>query len=476
MITWMGGQAKFRLTPVIIKSVSWSEVMVSDKFRRQLHKEAQQWLAESLIDAEQYQQLSARYQFTTLEIAARNRFVMILLSLGSILLSLAVITFVAANWQSWSRDLKVTLLLSLFFGVNATGFYLWRRPSEEWQHQLGQVLLLLGALILGANMVLMAQIFHVSGLSYGVYLLWAVGVLAMAYSLRLTVLGMLAVLLMGLGYWQGVWLLFSLGEFSWLRLMVQHMPLFAGLMFVPLAYWCRSRWLFGCAAIAVVTSLEMNLTTVTNILSPTGWMGAIAFALPPALLWAHDDKLWVGRPNPELTFRPITRSVALVFLAILFYLFSFQWLWPTTLAENTTLRNWYSLLDVAVLTCWTIFQWLRLSRRLDLTSCILLIVIVVAAFVPAWAFGVKPIPAIATFIFNLLLFLLAAGFIRQGLAQGSRRTFWSGMVLLTLQITSRMLEYQIDLLFKSFVLLMCGIAVIAAGLWFEGRIRTLHLK
>lgn len=470
----MGGQAKFRVTPVIFKSVSWSEVMVSDKFRRQLRQEAQQWLAEGLIDAQQYQQLSARYQFSTLETAERNRFVMILLSLGIILLSLAVTTFAAANWQVWSRDVKVALLLSLFFGVNAAGFYLWRRPSDGWQKRLGQLFLLMGGLILGANMALMAQLFHVGGAPYGLYLVWAVGVLAMAYSLRLTVLGMLAALLMGLGYWQGVWQLFSGAEFSWMRLMVQHMPVLAGLMFVPLAYWCRSRWLFGCAAIAVVSSLEMNLTTVTNGLF--SWMGAIAFALPPALLWAHDDKLWVRRPNPQLAFRPMARMVALVFLGILFYLFSFRWFWPSTPNENVTLRDWYSLLDVLILSCWTIFQWLRLARRLDLTSGILLLMIAISALVPAWAFGVRPIPAIATFIFNLLLFLLAAGFIREALARGNRRTFWAGMVLLTLQITSRMLEYQTDLLFKSFVFFLCGLAIIAAGLWFEHRIQTLNLK
>ncbi len=448
--------------------------MVSDKFRRQLRQEAQQWQAEGLINAEQYQQLSARYQFSTLETAARNRFVMILLSLGSILLGLAVITFVAANWQAWSRDVKVTLLLSLFFGVNAAGFYLWRRPSNGWQYQLGQVLLLLGGLILGANMALMAQIFHVGGPSYGLYLGWAVGVLAMAYSLRLTVLGLLAVLLMGLGYWQGVWQLFSQGEFSWLRLLVEHMPVLAGLMFVPLAYWCRSRWLFGCASIAVVSSLEMNLTIITNGL--VGWLGAIAFVLPPALLWAHDDKLWVRRLELTSAFRPIARSIALVFLGILFYLFSFRWLWPSTLTEDTVLRNWYSLLDVLILICLTIFQWLRLSRQFELTSGILLLMMAVSALVPLWSFSLSPIPVLATFVFNVLLFLLAAGFIREGLAQGQRRAFWGGTVLLTLQIISRMLEYQTDLLFKSFVLLLCGIAMIASGLWFENRVRALNLK
>jgi uncharacterized membrane protein len=83
----------------------------------------------------------------------------------------------------------------------------------------------------------------------------------MAYSLRLTLLGILAIFLIGLGYlhlW-GQPEFVALGEFSWLRLMVQHMPVLAALMFIPLAYWCRSRWIFRLGAIAVVYSLEANL-------------------------------------------------------------------------------------------------------------------------------------------------------------------------------------------------------------------------
>jgi uncharacterized membrane protein len=81
-------------------------------------------------------------------------------------------------------------------------------------------------------------------------------------------------------------------------------------------------------------------------------------------------------------------------------------------------------------------------------------------------------PALAVLCFNLLLFLLAVGLIREGLAKGQRRLFWSGIVLLSLQIFSRMTEYNTDLLFKSFVLFLCGLGIIAAGLWFERYVRT----
>ena len=309
--------------------------MVSEKFRYQLRQEVEQWQAEGLINQQLYETLSHRYQFSALETSARNRFVMILLGLGSVLLGLAVITFVAANWQVWSRGVRVVLLLSLFVGVNTAGFYLWRYPTERWSSRLGQGLLLLGALILGANMALMSQMFHASGEVYQLYLLWGLGVVGMAYSLRLTLLGILAVILIGIGFTLGMPELFRPGEYSLFQQVVQHLPLLASVIFVPLAYWCRSRWLFGLTAVLVVFALEMNLSQQVSVLlylftEIAGMVAAIAFAVPPMLLWADRDSLW-GLPSEEdNSFAPVARNLAIVFLSLLFYLFSFHSYWESS--------------------------------------------------------------------------------------------------------------------------------------------------
>jgi cyanate permease len=67
--------------------------------------------------------------------------------------------------------------------------------------------------------------------------------------------------------------------------------------------------------------------------------------------------------------------------------------------------------------------------------------------------------------------LLAVGLIRDGLALGERSPFWGGMVLLVLGIISRMLEYNTGLLLKSIVFALCGVGIIAAGLWFERNVK-----
>lgn len=451
--------------------------MLSEKFRRQLRQEVEQWLTEELIDASVYDQLSNRYQFSELETAARNRFIAILLGLGSVLLGLGLITFVAANWQAWSRGVKVVLLLSVFIGVNSAGFFLWRRSIDRWQRRLGQGLLLLGALALGANIALMSQMFHHSGPVYQLYLVWGLGVLAMAYSLRLSMLGLFAAVLMGLGYGLGLPEFVAIGEVPWLRLMVQHMPVLSGLMFIPLAYWCRSQWLFRIGAIAVIYTLETNLLRF-NLSNAPAWSAAIASALPPALLWGYSDSLWKQRLPTTKSFDPIARRLAIAFLGLLFYVLSFLELWDTSSIPSTDDASplpWPFLVDVLILGSLTAWEWLRLLGlgHVDRTTTVIAMMIGISALVPYCHLSISRQPAIAVLVFNVFLLVLAIGLVREGLAQGQRRLFWGGMVLLTLQIFSRMLEYNTGLLFKSIVLLLCGFGIIAAGLWFERYVRTL---
>lgn len=481
--------------------------MATDKFRYQLRQEAEQWQAEGLITAEQYQQLRDRYRLSSLDTSARNRFTLILLCLGGLLLGLAAITFVAANWQAWSRWLRVGMLLSLFVGVNSAGFYLWRsRPStaEEarWQHRLGQGLLLLGALVLGANMALMAQMFQIHGPAADLWLAWGLGVVAMAYSLRLTSLGVLAALLLGCGYWQAqvTWNVPGTGAL-WSQILVQNMPVISALLLVPLAYWCRSRFIFVLAAIAVVSSLEASLASwlpgdwSSQSRSGSVWM-VVALVLPPALLWAYDDALWQAYDRPRQLpitvarpFRPLARNLTILFLGGLFYWLSFHWVWRlksyyvSTGSATEPTPSWALGLNVVALLGLTLVEWFYLVQQAKspagrqenyLTTWVLLGFLGVTALVPLGLIAGISMEAIATFLFNVLLFLLAAGLMREGIASGQRSAFWLGMTLLTLQILSRLFEYNTDLLFKSLVLFLCGLGVIAVGLWFERYVRTLN--
>lgn len=451
---------------------------MSEKFRYQLRQEARQWQAEGLIDVQVYKKLAQRYQFEELDETDQNRFVTVLLGLGSVLLGLAVVTLVAANWQGWSRSRQIITLISALIGTNTAGFYLWQSRQQSWQTFLGKGLLLLGALLLGANLALMSQMFHLSGAVYQLYLLWGVGVLVMASGLRLTFLGILAMILVAIGYGLGVPEDFQGREFSGFQLVIQQMPLLVGIAFIPLAYWCHSRWLFGLAVIFAVVSLEINLTQqlleFVNVSTPfTAFSAVFACIVPPGLLWAYRGALW--KQSDE--FDPIARSLALVFLGILYYWFSFNFIWQGTLENVRTELGWWdflTFLDTFLYGFVAVWAWIGLGRqanspywRLSLATTLIATSLLMTGVLVWWHLGIAPIGAVTVVAFNLLLFALSLGLLRYGTTQGKRGSFWGGIVLLALQILTRMIEYDTSLIAKAVVLFATGIAVMVGGIWFE---------
>lgn len=464
--------------------------MIIDSFRAKLRKEAEIWRDEGIIQNSQYEQLSQRYQFDSLDNVAQDRFIFILIGVGCILVGLGAITFVAANWQSWSREVKLVLLLSLFFSTNIIGFFLWREPvfdnagkkRRQRKRIFGHGLLLLSALLLGANMAFMAQTFHMSGADYELYLFWGMGVLVMAYGLRLASLGVFSLILISIGYFTGLTdLWYSASELSFSMLMLKNMPILWLALFVPLAYICKSRWIFALSAFAFGISVQFNSNRYYDVY----WIKSFAFALPPALLWSYDDLLF-----PQVNqrwFQSVARNFALLFFSVLFYVFSFRayWQFSSELSTNiNSISNIFLFIDLLILTLLAVYQWVNLlrpkpnfqHRNIDITNIGIVIFTIAAAFAPIWSQNFSETSVLAIFTFNLFLALLASGMILQGLKSNQRRAFWGGMILLTLQIITRMLEYNTGLLFKSLVFILCGVAVIGAGLWFEKHLNQLSMN
>jgi uncharacterized membrane protein len=445
--------------------------MVCEKFRHQLHKEVKQWQAEGLIEGELYAQLAHRYEFNSLVNSVDRRFFIFLISSASLLVTVAAIAFMAAYWLLWSKELKIVLLITFFSGINATGFYFWRRSNTSWQTWLGKSLLLVGALLLGANLALMSQIFQQSSLLYQLFLVWGLGVLTMAYSLRLVSLGILATLLGAIGYSMGIVTLLIPREFSSFQLAIEHMPLLVCLLGIPLAYWCRSPWLFGVQALFLVYSFEVNLPVfLANFYnySPLtrGMMQALACVLPPALLWAY-----------RAPFKLVARYLALLFISLLFYWFSFRSSWhfyPYRTGSQIVWSDWFKLVGVLFLSGLTLWNWWHLGKRdrdrqwrLDYKSTLFALALLLTAAMVWWHVSIGSLGEIATLVFNLLLLFLAVFLLREGLKMRARSGFWSGTSLIILQIVSRWWEYKTDGFEGASAIFLGCLVAIAAGIWFE---------
>jgi uncharacterized membrane protein len=447
--------------------------MASEKFRRQLRQESEQWWNEGLIDAQLYGKLADRYEFEEIESEARGQFTTILISLGGILLGLGVITFVAANWTVWSREVKVILLMVTFLAINTIGFYLWRSPAKNGLKKLGAALLLLGGLTLGANISLVSQMFHQTGELYQLCLVWGFAVWLMALSLAMPALSILSLLLVGFGYLRGMIDPMNVSDLSFYQLAIVHMPLLSLVLFLPLAHRSRSRVTFGLGALLFSLSFLMNLTAIAT------WKLELAIVVPAALLWAYSAQS--PRKLVEPSFQAIARNIALMWLAVIFYLLSFNgWASISTIPEMFRF-SWaiHVMADFLICLSLAIWLWLKLGRRLanfsltqerSLNTGVIAIMILLTGGSLYIHLNLTPLIVLGPLLFNILFFVLSIAAIRDGLALGSRRSFWSGMILLIVGIMTRTLEYNTGLVTKAIVFAACGVGVILAGLWFERNI------
>ncbi|MBE9011605.1 hypothetical protein IQ250_15465 [Pseudanabaenaceae cyanobacterium LEGE 13415] len=294
------------------------------------------------------------------------------------------------------------------------------------------------------------------------------GVLAIAYPFRHSALGIWAIVLIGLSYWSGWNQTLIERDLSILDSVSLQMPIVAGILFLPLAYRCRSRKLFVLSAIAVCSSLLSNLGA---ILTKGSVLPSLLLMLPAALLWSYDDTIWTFGQQRKL-FQSIARRLAVLYLGGLFYWFSFYGAWISS-GWYSRVLEWRSLPSVGILAAIAIAQWVYLSiQAREWKSAMIGTTILVSSIVHFWHLRVEAIPVFAAIVFNAMLGVLAIVAVRNSLKTVERRAFWFGVIALSVQLLSRLMEYELSFSLQLLIVSSLAGSAIAAGLWFEFRDRA----
>ncbi|HOL89350.1 MAG TPA: DUF2157 domain-containing protein [Anaerohalosphaeraceae bacterium] len=198
-------------------------------FRKRLKSELPILEAEGLLSAEQAAAVRQRYRLDALASESTGALLTTIYFIGATLVGIGIISFVAAHWTYLSRELKLTLILGVMLAAHISGFLLWK-VSGRWP-KLGHTLVLLGTLIFGANIGLVAQIFHVQSNFYNGFAAWTLGAVAVAWAVRSVpnaVLGLITAAVFGFGNLDSP-------LFIWFAPAVL-------ILFVPLVYYLRSQW------------------------------------------------------------------------------------------------------------------------------------------------------------------------------------------------------------------------------------------
>lgn len=431
----------------------------SSSFRATLKQELPDWVRESIVTEEAAQQLTARYELDKLSKESSGLLAAVIFTLGGLLLGGGLLSFVAANWEEIPTVAKVILLLITLLAFHGVGYWLWH--YKGWS-RLGHALVFTGSLVFGANIGLMAQIFHVSGEWYGAFGAWALGSLVMAYAARSWITGVLALVNVV------IWFLGISHAHQSTGMMV--IPLLAAAIFLPLAWQLRSRVLYAATFVGFTIMLcsiaEQQHNSFKYIL--------ISLVICGFTTWAAGEFHRFKNIRPE--FGNLLAGLGILTLGTISYVWSFhEWWqegnWLNRAEAKPPTFYWLVPAGIAAIAGLTLIVMIMQEINALPTRRLLAIGITVASgiLVICAMLGIahRGDQMLLTLVVNLAALIIAAVAIAIGVMDERRAAFWAGTVFVVLLIISRFLEYETSLLLKSAAFTLCGLAMIMAGITYE---------
>ncbi|WP_288362546.1 DUF2157 domain-containing protein [uncultured Spongiibacter sp.] len=422
-----------------------------DSHKPWLRAEIAQWLRDGLIDDQQAAQLYARYPLAPQQ-APRAWGKLIFAAIGAVVFGLGVILLFAYNWEAMHRYTKLSAVAGGFATSHLLAWW-WRQDPR-----LAEVFHLLGTMLFGGALWLIAQIYHVDVNYPEGFMLWSAAAVAMAWVLPSTAHGILACLL--ICGWT------AMQVFAFER---PHLPGTAALLLglLPLAWQQRSTLLLRAVLVLLPVSLLFN-----------SWIFDSDIVLLHAVFIAA-IYLWAERLAPVLQWResvPALHQTGLLLWWACLLLLSIQdvsWAFSVGHRSGDALLGLApaQLISASMLLVIVVFAGLCFGRSslrprsgpqwLEL-ACLALPLLVLCA-----SYSVYPMPVAVQFSANIALLAYALLFVYRGSEYLMKGSLSAGGVLLTLLLLLRFNDLFHSLLARASLFLLLGTLLILAGLRFS---------
>ncbi len=436
-------KAQFPLDP---RSIAW------------LSREVEVWRAEGLITAEQARQLAARYRP---EKPGRRRFVAAIAIFGAILVGCGVLLFIASNWQSMPRVVKLIFIAASIILSYGAGYGL--RYEKRSQPTVGEALLFLGAIFFGAGIWLVAQIFNLQAHYPDGILYWLAGILPVAAILPSVSMAVLAAVL------GCVWTVSQVMEVDAVHF--GYLVVCFGLL-VPLSFHVRSRAALFLNAAGFFIWLGMTGLVISN---------SVAFVFTALLLGgltAVSIDLWLKTTDRAQMSGPVAAAGALLAAGVLFTL-SFGDVIEdvmTDSAKGSAVSCLLLILSCLLPGLLALFQARRSSvfsmRRVVEGVGILLFLAALWVFFLPGIWGDSD--GFQALLANLMLVGGSLLMLYSGLIQESRFFHGLGTLSFGALIMARYFDAFWELMPRSIFFVLGGILLLGGGYWLENRRKHLE--
>ena len=169
---------------------AWNRVITMKHDVSWLLSEIALWASEGLINEAQASALRARYP----EVKSTSWGQTLVTAIGAMIFGFGIILFFAYNWSEMSKTTKLALVFGALALSHLTALFVaWRRPDH---YALIEGFHMLGTMLFGAGIFLIAQIYHIDEHYPNAFLVWGLAALALGWILPSTIQGGLAVILL----------------------------------------------------------------------------------------------------------------------------------------------------------------------------------------------------------------------------------------------------------------------------------------
>ncbi len=416
---------------------------------RWLYQEIASWQSEQLISDQQAQQIRARYEIVE---KSRSWDRLIFPSIGAIVFGLGVILFFAYNWADMHKYMKLAVVFGSVLTAHGLGYY-FTKPDQP-QSGFGEGMHLLGTMLFGAGIWLIAQIYHLDEHYPNAFLVWGLGALAFAWVLPSIAQGLLAVAIFSL--WSGMEIIDFRQEYhvGWLFILV-------GL--IPLAWMLRSRALlfFSLLAFSFLFTYNLGISKSVLIIYVPFYLVCLYMALA---------KLVQATRFPESA--SVLHFVGFVSYLLFLYLFSFKFYgrFSSEYDDIHWLSSWVYCLVPVLLTlgAWlaVLFgkSWQQMNILLRWQSMLIVFVMLLVALI-LWApFQFYWLYAL---LFNLIFMAHCVILIIQGIQQLSWKQVSIGCLMMVALLFARFTDLFGNLLVRSLVFVLLGAGLFAVGYFYS---------
>jgi len=424
-----------------------------------LFNEIELWLKDGIITEDHAALIRKRYESPDTSPVGRIVFT----AIGSVIFGLGIILLIAYNWEDIPKTGKLLLIFASLGAAHWGGYTLMQRGGGN--EGVGEGLHILGTMLFGAGIWLIAQVYHIDEHYPNGLLAWGIGAWALAWALPSIAQGLLGVVI--LSFWGG----FEALDFD----SPVHISTFIILLCsMPLAWVKKSRVLLftGAAAAYIIfifnTTASHERTVLTMML-----LAASVYVLLGYILREN-----TGFPESG----PVLSTTGFIpYLGVL-YLLTFDDVARNLLTGYRIHIShgylWFMTVFITLLFALSMFilytkrQHLRDTLRLNIfgayASSMILTYIQLTTEIKESLPASSNLDATAyVIIFNLIFLFHSFSMIWEGISEMNMKRTYAGAALLALLAFSRYADLFESLLARAGVFLAVGLFIIGIGIFYS---------